>query len=196
MDIRSSVNDLNETNTKLHHVSIHDALTGLYNRACFDAALHNLGKCTNVPVGIIVCDVDGLKIINDTLGHQAGDEIIRAAAHALTKGVRGLDAVARIGGDEFAILLPGAERDTLEAVCSRIKEAAKLHNTQKPDLPLYISFGYAIRYQPNFNTDEFFREADDFMYREKEVQRQAVREKIHAAIEMSGIADAGLRESG
>ena len=160
-------------------------------RACFDATLHNLGTATHVPVAIIVCDVDGLKIVNDTLGHQAGDEIIRAAAQALTKGVRELDAVARIGGDEFAILLPGVGRDTLKAVCSRIKEAAKLHNTQKPNLPLYLSLGYAIRYQPNFNTDEFFREADDYMYREKAAQRQAVREKIYAAI-----ADAGLRESG
>lgn len=190
VEIRNSVSVLNETNKKLQHVSLHDSLTGLCNRACFDSALRKLGKAAPVPVGIIVCDIDGLKMINDALGHQAGDELIRAAAQAMKKGVRKSDAVARIGGDEFAILLPGAGRDIMEAVCSRIEEAASLHNADKPDLPLYLSLGYAIRYKPSFNPDEFFREADDHMYRSKEAQRQTVREKIHAVVKTVGPAGA------
>lgn len=190
VEIRNSVNVLNETNKKLQHVSLHDALTGLCNRACFDSALRRLGKAATVPVGILVCDIDGLKVVNDVLGHQAGDELIRAAAQTLKKGVRDSDAVARIGGDEFAILLPGAGPDRMEAVCRRIGETAKLHNSVKPGLPLYLSFGYAVRYVPNFSTDEFFREADNNMYRMKEAQRQTVRDKIDAAVKTAGMAGA------
>lgn len=107
---------------QLVYLSLHDPLTGLYNRAYFEEEMRRLEGGRFARVGIIVCDVDGLKLVNDTLGHGAGDNLLRAAAQVLEECFREGDVVARIGGDKFAVLLPSGGKTAVESSCRRIGE--------------------------------------------------------------------------
>jgi diguanylate cyclase (GGDEF)-like protein/PAS domain S-box-containing protein len=151
---------------QLKFLGLHDQLTGLYNRAYFEQEMLRLegGRCRKA--GIIVCDVDGLKIINDTLGHDAGDALLTAAAAAIRESFRQNDMVARIGGDEFAVLLSDTHRHDVEKYCSRIRDAIARHNTSRPGLPLSISIGFAVTESITSMTS-LFKEADNNMYKDK-----------------------------
>lgn len=153
---------------KLRFITMHDSLTGLYNRAYFDEEMRRLDRSREMRVAIIVCDVDGLKLINDSIGHQAGDVLLIAAANAISQSIREGDFVARIGGDEFAVILYNISRADIEKVCDRIRSNIAKQNTETPELPLSISLGYAIA-AANTHKDinHVFKEADDHMYREK-----------------------------
>jgi len=99
-----SIRDITErkqAEERLKYLSLHDPLTGLYNRTYFEQELNRLEGGRYHPIGVIVCDVDGLKLINDTLGHDAGDRLLLAAAGVIKDSFRKGDMVARIGGDEF-----------------------------------------------------------------------------------------------
>lgn len=153
---------------KLRYLGQHDQLTGLYNRTffyeelrCFEALCYN-------PVGLIVCDVDGLKLINDSLGHNAGDVLLTEAANLIKKCFRDSDIVARIGGDEFVALLPNSTNSIVEDGCQRILDAISNYNLSKPFIPLSISVGFSIGNDPTTPMNEIFQEADANMYRQKQ----------------------------
>lgn len=152
---------------ELRYQSMHDALTGLYNRAFFEEELRRLEKGRSFPVSLILCDLDGLKVVNDALGHEQGDELLRRAAKAIVGCVRGSDVVARVGGDEFAAILPQTDRKTAEEVVGRIIEAVETDNAQHPDLPLSVSVGVATAEDASRPLREVYAEADDAMYRDK-----------------------------
>ena len=130
-----------------------------------------------IPVSIIVCDVDGLKLINDSLGHDRGDAMLVAAANVLKGAFREGDMVARIGGDEFAVLLPRIDRVAVEQARERILLAVHAHNDHNLDFPLSISVGYATNYG-EYSLTELFKEADNNMYREKLHRSQSARSAI------------------
>lgn len=152
---------------KLQYISLHDPLTDLYNRAYFRQEMHRLENKTFLPVGIIFCDLDKLKETNDTFGHKAGDTLLVRTASVLKEPFRKGDTIARIGGDEFAVLLPMANQDIMEKACQRIQNAIEENNTRHPDLALSISVGYALSGETEVNMDELIKEADKNMYRNK-----------------------------
>jgi diguanylate cyclase (GGDEF)-like protein/PAS domain S-box-containing protein len=152
---------------QLRYLSLHDPLTGLYNRAYFEEEMHRLESGRFDSVGIIMCDVDGLKLVNDALGHHNGDKLLLATANALKESFREGDVVARVGGDEFAILLPNSNINTLEISGYRIQEAIEKYNSTNPELPLSISIGSALSTETPIIMSNLFKEADNNMYREK-----------------------------
>ena len=156
---------------ELYHLSVHDNLTGLYNRAYFEAELERRSKGRNFPVSLIVVDVDGLKQVNDTLGHAAGDRLIRSAARVLQKAFRSEDVVARIGGDEFAILLGGTNKYAAEEALQRVKKVTEAHNNSPGHLPINLSTGTATAQDRNA-VDEALILADKRMYEEKAAKKE------------------------
>ncbi|KAB0667458.1 diguanylate cyclase [Oryzomonas japonica] len=104
----------------LRYLSTHDSLTNLYNRAYFEAEMSRLAASRDFPVSIVIADIDGLKTINDNYGHDEGDRLIRMAADLLLSAFRAGDVVSRIGGDEFAVLLPHTDLETAQAAVRRI----------------------------------------------------------------------------
>ncbi|MFA5383598.1 MAG: CHASE4 domain-containing protein [Eubacteriales bacterium] len=159
---------------QLKYLSLHDPLTGLYNRAYFEEEMRRLGSGRFSPVGIIICDVDGLKLINDSIGHNRGDALLIAAARVIGKAFRANDMIARIGGDEFAVLIPNGDITTVEKACQRMKEQIIIYNGTSPEFTLNISIGYAVSGDSVINMEELFAEADNSMYREKILHRQEV----------------------
>lgn len=157
---------------KLFYLSMHDALTELYNRSYFEQEMRRIEEGRYQSAGIVVCDIDGLKRINDTLGHQAGDEILRASAKVIKESFRRSDVVARIGGDEFAVIIPNADLDSVSSACLRTRDAVSEYNTNHPYLPLSISIGYAVSEKTLFKMYELFKEADNKMYQDKVLRRK------------------------
>ncbi|MGM0759353.1 MAG: MASE3 domain-containing protein [Thermodesulfobacteriota bacterium] len=167
---------------ELRHMSFHDSLTGLYNRNFFEESMTRLQDGRHMPLGILTCDLDGLKFINDTLGHQSGDELLIHTAELLRNTFRSSDVMARIGGDEFAVLVPETDQKTIEKLSQRLRTSVQEYNTHNPRLPLSISIGFAVSNQSSLNMQSLFREADDRMYREKIHQEGSARSAIVQAL--------------
>ena len=163
---------------RLIHISMRDGLTGLYNRAYFQEELRRLNDGRFAPIAVIVCDVDGLKLYNDSFGHMMGDRLIKAAADILLQNFRTSDVVARIGGDEFAVILPRASRETVDMIMQRLKLSIEAFNAENEEFLLSISTGMAIGHSKSVNLTQLFRDADNNMYREKNRNSQQIRAAI------------------
>lgn len=140
----------------------YDALTGLFNRHYFEVEMERLQVSQLFPVSIIVTDMDRLKQINDQFGHAAGDTAIQKVAMAIQDSIRGNDVAARIGGDEFAVILTGTGEETAGEIVKRIK--ANIHSMD--DLMLHLSIGSATG-AAGANLVDVFRQADEMMYQNK-----------------------------
>jgi diguanylate cyclase (GGDEF)-like protein/PAS domain S-box-containing protein len=177
-----SIRDITEylkTEQKLKYITFHDPLTNVYNRAYFEQEMQRLAGGRFNPVGIVIADVDGLKVINDTLGHKAGDELLITAAHLIQQCFRNCDVVSRIGGDEFAVLLPNCNKAALEKACLRLKNEVTVFNREHfKTIPLSLSLGHALAQTAPFEMDELFKKADNRMYREKLHHSQSIRSNI------------------
>lgn len=167
---------------QLKYLSLHDQLTGLYNRAFFEEELKCLASGREYPVTVLVADLDGLKLVNDTLGHARGDEMLKACADILRSSLRRSDILARIGGDEFAILLPRTDEKAAAEIAGRIIAQVEEYNTQHSELPLHLSLGYATSRSGKEPLEETFKRADDLMYYHKLMHRTSARNQIISAL--------------
>lgn len=161
---------------RLRYLSFHDALTGLYNRSFFQEELQRLDTSRSLPLGIMMGDVNGLKLVNDVFGHLEGDRLLIEATKVLKKSCRKEDIIARWGGDEFVILFPNVTEDILERIVNRIYE-----NTQKSTfdkIPLSISIGYAIKYSMEQLVEDVLKEAENNMYKRKLLESESIRHLI------------------
>lgn len=164
---------------ELSHQCFTDELTGLYNRRGFlTVAQHQIESARRQRRRMIAlfADMDGLKEINDTLGHAAGDAAIRDVAEILKSSLRGGDVVARIGGDEFVVLTSIEESDGADALIERLKADVELFNQESiRNYAVKISFGFSV-IEPDspFDLAEVIQRADMEMYREKQRRRNSV----------------------
>jgi diguanylate cyclase (GGDEF)-like protein/PAS domain S-box-containing protein len=152
---------------QLLYLSTHDALTGLYNRAYFEEVMAQISHGNPFPISIVIADIDGMKRTNDTCGHPAGDELLRRTAEVLKSICQNNDIIARIGGDEFAILLPHTDRPIAGGILERLKDRLAEHNNTCEGIPLYVSLGAATAYEHDL-LSQAVSDADQEMYRDKE----------------------------
>ena len=156
--------------------SLTDALTGVYNRRYFDLFLSNevdRSRRFGRGLAIILVDIDNLKHYNDTYGHPAGDQALRFAATCLEQERRRADVVARIGGDEFAIILPETEAEGAQIVADRI--TAAIAATGSLPHPLTVSMGISILHGANVEAGALVQRADRALYEAKRGGRNKVR---------------------
>jgi len=167
---------------QLKYLSLHDPLTGLYNRAFFEAEMKRLSHSREYPITIISADVDGLKLVNDTLGHAKGDELLKACAKVMQISLRRSDILARIGGDEFVAILPRTHKQEGEEIVERIRSQVNVHNSEKPPLPLSVSIGCATAEKKHVKLEKTYKLADDLMYRDKIYHTARANKKIINAL--------------
>lgn len=148
---------------KLRFSSTHDQLTGLYNRAFFDAEFDRTKSGRHYPVSIVIADIDGLKLVNDSFGHATGDRLIQLAAQVLKDSFRGEDVVARIGGDEFAIILPNADEAVVKQAVKRVLGFSPANMENPDDFSLSISVGAATA-NSSEQLNDALKQADSRMY--------------------------------
>lgn len=185
------ISERKEAERQLKYLSFHDPLTGLYNRAYFEEEMSRMENSRFRSMGLILADVDGLKLINDTMGHKTGDGLLVVMAGIIKDNCRVGDMVARIGGDEFAVLLPNCEKAMVEGICQRIRETTSQYSQQNPELPLSLSVGYAVRKMEETNISEVYREADNNMYREKVKNHDVLVKGFIGALERRNLLDPG-----
>jgi diguanylate cyclase (GGDEF)-like protein/PAS domain S-box-containing protein len=148
---------------RLKYAGTHDQLTGLYNRAYFDSEFERMKVGRSFPVSIVSADVDGLKAVNDRFGHVEGDRLLRLAARAMKESFRAEDVVARIGGDEFAVILPNADENVVKETVKRVLACQATLSTSLQHYQLSISIGSATA-DCSEQLNESLKQADARMY--------------------------------
>jgi diguanylate cyclase (GGDEF)-like protein/PAS domain S-box-containing protein len=172
------VSERNRTNAMLHHVSTHDSLTGLYNRAYLEYEFQRRRDSMSLPCAVVACDIDGLQMTNETLGYAAGDQRLIMAGVLLSEIADKGDILARIGGDEFALVRSGVGQNEAEQLCRQLREAVEKYNAENRDLFLSLSFGYAVATDRPLELNVMLRDADNLVRREKLLRSQSTRSGI------------------
>ncbi len=152
---------------KLRFLSLHDTLTGLYNRVYFEEELKRLENSRSYPITVFMFDLDNLKVVNDTLGHHKGDELLKKMGVFLKHIFRADDMIARIGGDEFIVILPKTSEDIAQIIHNRLVKELKEFN-KKIGSDLQLSFSVGIKTKENKgDLNSLIKEADELMYKTK-----------------------------
>lgn len=159
---------------RLAYLSLHDIMTGIYNRAFFEEEMSRLSRSRIRPISILVMDMDNLKAINDNHGHSAGDRALQITADIVKGCFRSEDVVARIGGDEIAVLLPGLSAEGAVTAKQRILNRISDHNNQGTSIQLSLSIGHATTEQGS-ELKKIFKTADALMYKEKKIKKEAAK---------------------
>lgn len=171
------VSEREEAYKEIAYLNYHDYLTDLYNRRFFEEEFKRLNVRRRFPIAVVMGDVNGLKLINDSFGNFIGDILLKEAAKIIKATVRADDIVARIGGDEFGIILPNIDELETRALIKRIEEQIKKKDeeiiTGKPYLS--ISFGYAVQERPEDSFDKLMKDAEGFMYSRKHYDSRSLK---------------------
>ncbi|WP_291300551.1 diguanylate cyclase domain-containing protein [Desulfosporosinus sp. BICA1-9] len=150
----------------IKYFNIHDKLTGVYNRDFYeDIIQHLVNNSEQIPLAIILCDVNGLKLINDTLGHKQGDELIKKVANLLASICRKDDLVVRWGGDEFLVILPSTSNGNAKEIATRVRAALALCPPEP--IPLSMAIGVATLTNQGESIEDVFNKAEEDMYTDK-----------------------------
>lgn len=164
---------LREQQSRLNYMAFHDSLTALPNRSLFyDRIFHGLARArrSNSKLALMLLDIDRFKVINDSLGHDSGDLLLKAIAMRLNEGVRDMDTVARLGGDEFVVVLEGVHDidDVIFVANKLLVTLARPLEISGHEITTTVSIGVSMFPEDGADTDELLKNADIAMYKAKE----------------------------
>ncbi|MFZ3580113.1 sensor domain-containing diguanylate cyclase [Virgibacillus sp. DJP39] len=165
--IMRNIDEKVELQQDLEYRINHDAMTGIYNRYFFEQNMAKYNKDLDQSVSIVLCDMDGLKCINDNHGHQKGDIYIKTSAKLLQQSFSEDAIVSRIGGDEFAVILLGMNQREVENLCKKLIHNLNEHNINNKDLTIRMSIGYSFAEHSIDHMENLFIKADRNMYKDK-----------------------------
>ena len=174
------ITEIRKAEEEIKYLSFYDKLTGVYNRAFFDIELNRLNASHQMPLSLVIGDVNGLKIINDAFGHAYGDKLLIKIADILKSCFRKEDIIARWGGDEFSILLPNTSYSTTMQIVNRVIKKCKECSTDT--MVISISIGVATKEKVRGDTEKLLKEAEDRMYRHKLVESRSAHNSIIASL--------------
>jgi len=165
--ISKNITERKHIEDELRHLSTHDSMTDLYNRHFFHIEIKRIQESRLFPVSIVSVDADGLKLINDTLGHDAGDEVIIKTARLLRESFRNEDIIARLGGDEFVVLLPETNEAEASEIITRLRSNIKKMNDDSFSLSIGVATG-----KKDCSLSYLMYQADESMYADKASHRK------------------------
>ncbi|MFA5576425.1 MAG: HD domain-containing phosphohydrolase [Tissierellaceae bacterium] len=175
LGLSRNIDERKQNEERILYLSYYDQLTGLYNRRFYEEELKRLDNSRSLPISLIVADINGLKLANDAFGHKVGDQLLKAFADILKRGSRSNDIVARIAGDEFAILLPNTSLGESKSIVNRIKN--DLDKVYINNILLSASFGYCSKSNLNEDMAAVFAKAEDNMYKDKLAHSNELKKK-------------------
>lgn len=177
---------------KLEYLSYTDILTGAKNRTYFEEVEKKYSEEGNLPLGVIMGDANGLKLVNDTFGHRQGDKLLIVITEVLKYVCKDIGEVFRIGGDEFVILVPNGSLKQCEELIVKIEEKC---NQYKNDLfNISISLGSAVKYDSDKDIYEVLKEAEDKVYRRKLLQNKSIKSSVLSSLKIGLRINSGETE--
>jgi diguanylate cyclase (GGDEF)-like protein/PAS domain S-box-containing protein len=178
--IFTNISERKRAEEEILYISYHDQLTGVYNRRFFEEEMHRMDTSRNMPLSLIMADVNGLKLTNDAFGHGKGDALLKRLAEILVHNCRAGEIISRLGGDEFVILMPGTTAQDAEQVVKRIQKSCndELFNS----ISLSMSFGWDEKKHADEPLSSLFKRVEDYMYSHKLVESPSVRGKMFETI--------------
>lgn len=178
--IYSDITERKLAEEKMRYLSFHDSLTGLYSRHFLNEEMNRLDTDRQLPISIIMADLNGLKLVNDTYGHAIGDEMLKNAASILKGACRKEDVIARWGGDEFVIILPGTSEKTATTICNRLMKNCSKSFVK--DVPVSMALGIVCKNSPGKTLLEILKEAEDNMYKQKLTESRSTKSSVLKAL--------------
>lgn len=166
---------------RLKYLSYTDILTKVYNRTYFEEKAKKIFKEENLPIGVIMGDTNGLKIVNDTLGHEEGDELLKLTTQVLKDVCNNKESIFRIGGDEFAIIIPNTTDYECEALIKKIFNACE--NYKHDLMKISISLGFSITYSLDKSIYQTLKEAEDIVYRKKLLEKNSLNSSVISSLQ-------------
>ncbi|QOX65215.1 diguanylate cyclase [Anoxybacterium hadale] len=174
------VTERKKTEDEIRFLNYYDKLTGVYNRRYYENEIKRFDCEENLPISIIIGDVNGLRMVNDAFGHDKGDELLQKAAAAIQAACREQDLVARWGGDEFVILLPNTKGEDAERLIQKIRQLYSEEYVNSVNIN--ISFGWETKYSADEDIMKVLKSAEDYMYKHKLLESQSLRGNIIGTI--------------
>jgi diguanylate cyclase (GGDEF)-like protein/PAS domain S-box-containing protein len=168
-----NVDDKIALQNELEYKATHDSLTHLFNREYFETQMQKFNHCEDIPAGLVICDLDNLKMINDRWGHKMGDRLLVETAGILKQISTENISVSRIGGDEFAILIEYSTPEFLDELVYLIQSNINIYNQNSTDFNISMSIGYGHADSSCGMMEELFKKADQQMYRQKHHHNKA-----------------------
>ncbi|NLJ39627.1 MAG: diguanylate cyclase, partial [Candidatus Atribacteria bacterium] len=177
------ITERKKSEERIKYLSYHDSLTGLYNRAYLEEEMRRLDAPRQLPLSIIMGDINGLKLVNDAFGHKQGDELLKHIAKILKESCRQEDIIARWGGDEFLILFPKTTTNSALQVIQRIQKLCK--DAESTTIPISLALGLATKETPDINLEVIISQAEENMYRQKLNENRSIRHALITFLEES-----------
>ena len=185
------ITDKKRMEDELAHQNFHDSLTGIYNRRFFEEELKRLDTQRNFPISIIMGDINGLKLFNDSFGHTIGDNILKTVAELISKECRSDDILARLGGDEFVVVLPKTDAITATRIINRIEKTVSKEKCS--GIKISVSFGHDTKEKSEQKISDILVNAENHMYRHKIFEHSSMRSETIDVI-MSTLFEKSNRE--